>query len=123
MIANCRQAVVLGLVLFAIGCGRQLKVQGKVTLDGTPVESGSISFEPADGSGSEFGTIIADGNYFGEGPATANAGPKIVRIRASRKTGKKIPAGPTFPPDAMTEEVIPLPRAYSDTSKLTADLK
>lgn len=124
MLVLTRQAM-LGVVisLMALGCSQQLKVEGKVTFDGTPLEEGSISFEPADGTGSEFGGVISAGNYVAEAPPTAKPGAKIVRIRASRKTGKQMPAGPPFPPDKMVDEIVPLPADYHDGGKLTTELK
>jgi hypothetical protein len=124
MLVLARQAMLGAVVsLLAIGCSQQLKVEGKVTLDGAPLDEGSISFEPADGMGSEFGGTISAGNYVAEAPPTATPGPKIVRIRASRKTGKQVPAGPPFPPDKMVDEIVPLPSDYHDGGKLKTELK
>lgn len=124
MLVSVRHAAMCcALTLLLTGCSQQLKVEGQVTLDGKPVDSGSISFEPADGAGAEFGGTITNGSYVAEGPPTAKPGAKIVRIRASQKTGKQIPAGSPFPEGTMTDEVVTVPADYNDKSKLTADVK
>ena len=119
-----RAVVAIILCCVASGCGSQaIVVEGKITFDGQPVDTGSISFEPADGNGPEFGGAIADGAYRVVGPPGAASGSKIIRIRASRKTGRQLPAGPPFPPSMMIDEIEPVPKRYNDDSKLTAELK
>jgi hypothetical protein len=118
-----RLAVVCGVVLLISGCNPPLiEVQGEVQLDGTPVETGSISFEPANGQGSEFGAAILAGRYQALAPPSAGPGTHIVRIRASRPTGRQIPAGPPHPPSFMIDELKPVSAAYNVKSTLTADL-
>ena len=50
--------VLLAAVLFACaGCGsRGVRVEGTVTLDGEPVDGGSISFFQGDGPGADKGS-------------------------------------------------------------------
>jgi hypothetical protein len=62
--------IVGGLVLGLPGCGdveeKLIPVAGKVTLDGTPLTSGSVSFRPSGDSESQeqpTGTISSDGSY------------------------------------------------------------
>ena len=115
-------AIVLCCV--ASGCGSQaIVVEGNVTLDGQGVDTGSISFEPSDRNGPEFGGAIANGAYKIVSPPGTAPGTRTVRIRASRKTGRKLPAGPPFPPSMMIDEIEPVPKRYNDDSKLTAELK
>jgi hypothetical protein len=100
-------------------------VSGKVTLDGEPVETGSISFVPIEGTQSPTaGAEIIDGEY--EIPSAG--GPKLgvfrVEIRSQRKTGKKIQAGSPAPPGTMVDETVEaIPRQYNKQSKLRAELK
>jgi hypothetical protein len=114
-------------VVFLPACARddRVAVSGKVTLDGQPVETGSISFVPIEGTQSPTaGAEIIDGEY--EIPQAG--GPKLgvfrVEIRSQRKTGKKIPAGSPAQPGTMVDETVEaIPRQYNKQSKLRAELK
>ena len=82
------------LLLTAAGCNRsgELPVRGAVTLDGTPLESGSISFRPVDPSKSKgSGATIRDGRY--EIPASHGLPPGkyLVTISAYKLTGRMLP--------------------------------
>jgi hypothetical protein len=107
----CRPACTfVAFVLLLVGCGDQrVTVKGKVTLDGNPVDSGSISFQPKDGNGPGTGGTIENGEYLLQGPSAAVPGPKVVTIIAVMKTGKRIPAGPPHPAGAMMDEVVTFP--------------
>src|SRR5689334_24967099 len=90
------------VVVLVSGCGDgRVRVKGTVLFEGKPVEQGIISFEPADGVGPTTGGSVTDGSYDLTDNARATTGEKIVRIYASRKSGKKIPAGPPSPPGTM----------------------
>jgi hypothetical protein len=54
--------ITLGALSIA-GCQRANSLEGTVTYNGKPVESGSISFRSVDGSGPGFGAQIVDGKY------------------------------------------------------------
>src|SRR5438128_674443 len=89
-------------ILAVVGCGKNtVEVRGTVTVDGTPIFEGMISFEPIDGQGTTTGGIIKDGNYELVGNAEAVPGQKIVRIVGLRKTGKMVEAGPPAPKGTM----------------------
>lgn len=94
----------LGAILL-LGCGGTTQVAGTVSLDGKPLEEGSIAFEPADGAGPSFGSPIKAGMFQITGDAPITPGKKRVRIRGSVKTGKQIAAGPPHPADKMIGEV------------------
>ena len=100
-------AVVAGWVLLIAGCGpSMLTVEGTVTWDGTPVETGTISFLPADGKGPSFGGELKNGSYRVEAAEPAALGAKNVTITGVRKTGKMIEAGPPAPAGTMVEELL-----------------
>ena len=106
---------ILTALLFAvaaIGCGESkdpvYPVTGTVTYDGTPVENGSIVFDPADGKGVSAMAGIVNGEISGEVPA----GEKILRISAVRTNGKKDQYG-----EEVTESFIP------EKYNLKSDLK
>ncbi len=64
-------------VLLLSGCGDSTSVSGNVTYKGKPVESGAITFLPADGKGPSSGARIEGGRYQTE---EMLPGPKIVQI-------------------------------------------
>jgi hypothetical protein len=100
--------IVLSLpaLLLLAGCGKvgnHAAISGTVTLDGKPLERGSILFEPiGDTRGVVTGGEIKDGRYNlprSKGPAI---GWNRVRIQAVRKTGRMMP-NPMGPPGSMNE--------------------
>ena len=114
----------------AAGCGdagpERAEVLGKVTFEGTPVESGSIAFIPAQGTtGPSVGGGISGGAYRiarSDGPCL---GPHRVEIRATRKTGRQVPAGEgASDPAAMIDEIeMFIPEKYHSKSTLTANIQ
>lgn len=116
-------AVLVAAPLFVAGCGQPAAVvEGTVTFEGKPVPEGSISFEAPDGSIPTFGGAIKDGAYRVEVPAGGPAR-RVVRVVASRLTGRKVPAGPPFPPGTMLDEIERAPARYNDRSTLETDLR
>jgi hypothetical protein len=86
--------IVLAFLLTAVGCNRnaQLPVSGAVTLDGSPLSGGSISFQPADPSASRgSGATIRDGRYAIPAAQGLVPGKYLVTIEASRLTGRMVP--------------------------------
>ena len=112
-------------VLVCVGCGQgpsnRASVAGKVTVDGKPLEEGSIVFVPTEGTtGPTAGGRIRNGNYTigsKKGPVVGTA---RVEIRAVRETGRIS----TFGFDAgQKERVQYIPARYNEDSQLRADLK
>jgi hypothetical protein len=124
-----RHKPLLALLALALclGCAREdrVAISGKVTLDGQPVEAGSISFVPIDGTQSPTaGAEIVDGDYEVAAAQGPRAGAFRVEIRSQRKTGRKIPVGSPAPPGTMADETVEaIPKQYNKQSKLRADLK
>lgn len=117
--------------IFLVGCGdngptlNRAQVSGDVTVNGDPLEKGSIAFLPADGTqGPSVGGTIQEGHYLipmEEGPVV---GTYRVKIRATRKTGRTIEAGPPAPPGTMVEEIEAfIPAKYNTKSALTAEIQ
>jgi hypothetical protein len=113
-------------VAVALGCdgsSHTAAVDGSVTVGGVPVESGSITFVPIEGtSGHSAGGAIESGRY----SISAADGPMIgvnsVAINGRRKTGRKIPVPGTE--NVMmdeTEEVVP-PR-YQTGKELKREIR
>jgi len=73
------------------GCGDPaggvvtVPVAGTVTMDGQPLESGSLTFNPADGQGATAGAVIQAGNFSAKVPP----GSKLVQISSSKVVGQR----------------------------------
>ena len=121
-----RSVVLLCLaVAFVVGCtggSKRAAVKGRVTVDGQPVENGSISFVPADGTqGPSAGGVITAGEYDiakADGPLI---GPHRVRIIATRKTGRQVQAFSGVGPMVDEEEMF-IPPRYNTATTLTAEI-
>jgi hypothetical protein len=103
------------LALLALGCGGESlsEVSGTVQIDGKPLAEGEIIFEAADNSVAPSSAVIALGKY----TLKVAPGPKKVRIRASRASGKIDPMMKT-----KTLESI-IPPEFNDKTTLKADIK
>jgi hypothetical protein len=116
-----RAAAWAGLtVLLAAGCGRAGKgtVTGRVTLDGNPVEKGTVQFFPLDGKGQTAHAPIRGGMFTAEVPV----GVKRVEINAPRVAGQR-PAYDT--PDSPLVDVYreTIPTKYNAQSELRTEVK
>jgi hypothetical protein len=95
-----------------------------VTLNGEPIEIGSISFIPqGETVGMTAGGAIENGVY----SIAANQGPVLgshsVAITSPRKTGRKIPAAMGNPGELMDEVTESVPAKYNVRSTLVVDIK
>ncbi|HEX4413715.1 MAG TPA: hypothetical protein VH107_08805 [Lacipirellulaceae bacterium] len=110
--------LLLGLLT---GCSADTKhgaVTGTVSLDGQPIKSGNIRFDPADGRTATADATITDGKF----SATVPPGEKRVSITAPRVVGKKkVYETPNSPTVDLTEEM--LPKRYNAQSELKATVK
>jgi hypothetical protein len=109
-------------VLFVIalaGCnpsGCRVTIQGNVTMDGTPLDKGTMTFFPA-GSGVSSGGSIDKGRYTSE----LMPGQYVVQITANRETGKRIPSPYSGEPPAKEYEQY-IPARYNTKSELTIEV-
>ena len=113
---NLRIASLALLCLVTAGCGSSRPVmEGTVTLDGVPIEKGTIMLTPADGKGQTAGCGIEAGRY----SMQASLGTMKVVISANRKAGKM--PDPTNPGSGEMidryEEYVP--KRYNDDTELT----
>lgn len=103
------------------GCGRGgARVSGTVTLDGRPLETGSVQFHPAAAGPVAYGSIDAQGRF------SLTVGAAASPVPPGRYTATVVAVA--APPDAGPNvEAVPIPitpRKYGDvaTSGLTFDL-
>jgi hypothetical protein len=110
------------VALAAAGCGNGLvAVAGTVTLDGKPVDEGSVSFQPADGAGPSGGGTVKDGRF--ELATGLKPGAYKVAVRAGLKTGRKIPTGPPLPAGSTVDELVSYPPPGRNPEPTTVEVK
>src|SRR5262245_11762932 len=119
MLPRKRLLFALTVVLLS-GCSfdNRVVVTGIVTVDGKPVDEGTINFAANDGQGTSAGGKIENGKYTLKDTGAVTPGKKNVNITAVRKTGRQIPAGQPLPPGTMVDEVIP----YTDLAEINKEL-
>ncbi len=113
------------LVVLLNGCGGgetavpTVQVTGKITWDGAPLETGTITFEPTNRKGGPSSAKIQSGAY----AIGVELGPKQVRISSAKVLGKrKVYEGSAdSPEEEITEELIP--DRYNAASTLSHDVK
>lgn len=92
---------------------------GTVTLDGKPVENGTITLRPVDGNSPSAGAFIAKGAFSQRVPL----GSMRVEITSPRVAGTKkiaMPGGSFAEVDVVVEAI---PDAYNAKSTLVLDVK
>jgi hypothetical protein len=95
------------------GSGGRVKVTGTVTVDGEPLESGSISFRPVDiGAAPSSGGGVAEGRFDLPADKGLVPGKYRVTIAAFKKTGRMFLLG--------TPESVPI--KFNETDKLEATI-
>ncbi len=120
-------AVVFMVLIAVTGCSDSNRgtVSGQVTLDGQPINVGSITFLPSDrSSGQGTGGRIQDGKYLLEGSAAPLIGNYMVQIRAFRKSGQMVRpayAGPDAPMVEGSEEAVAV--EYNGKTTLEIDVQ
>ena len=118
-------ALLLGLAAIA-GCGSEsdsferFPVEGKVTLDGAPLKSGTVTFI-AQRQGASATADVADGAFRLGRSAGLSPGSYRVEVYSIQPTGKKVPSAED--PKALVDETTNLvPRSYNVQSGLKADI-
>jgi hypothetical protein len=92
-----------------------------VRLDGAPLDTGTISFIPADHQQQRVsGGPVSKGAYSVDEASGANAGKYRVEIHWYKKTGRQVPDPMTG--DLYDERAEGLPDRYHKDSELTVDV-
>lgn len=119
---------ILGLCVVA-GCGPsdplgRKAISGTVTLDGTPVEQGTINFEPQGGGATtSSGANISDGKFAIKKEFGLPPGSYVVRVSVP-KPG----TGGTFDENSLPGEMLPppeemAPSEWNENSKQMIEVK
>jgi hypothetical protein len=108
-------------ILVATGCEQAPpvgQVQGTVTLDGKPVDNGTIRFTPLEGQAATAGGVIDDGKFSSTVPIAKHR----VEISATQISGEATAEGRHTPVagDYTATELIP--EKYNTNSELTLDV-
>ena len=115
-----RFAFVCALLLVS-GCGPESlvgEIHGTASIDGKPIEKGSIAFVPSMGQGPSGGGEIKGGKYSCEGAL----GDCKVEIRVPKSVGKrKLYDTPDSPEQETFAEV--LPPKFNEATELTVEIK
>ena len=112
---SARLAAACLVVAACLGCGQTTEstVQGSVTIDGVPVETGMIRFLRPAGRGPTAGAAIEAGRY----RAVVRPGPVFVEIQAFRRAGEmRLSPDPAAPPVPILE---PLRREHAPAIERT----
>lgn len=113
-----------------LGCGEaspdglnHKAVYGKVTLDGTPLAKGVISFDPAEGSPGTIpvGGVVTDGSYSMDSSSGPTPGKYKVSIRSAASAALDDSNGPGPSPKKVAAD--PIPKKYNTNSTLTAEVQ
>lgn len=122
MFRHCFCLLAIGLIVSVLGCGSgTATLSGSATLDGKPIENGSISVSPVGAPGAQFAGKIENGRYSIDMAPNA-VGEYRVEIRWPKPTGKQIPVEDD-PPNTIEEMKDAVPAKYNDESTLTVTLK
>jgi hypothetical protein len=120
-IMNTRFLLCVVLLSILPGCshGGRMSLEGTVTLDGQPLEKGSILFRPlSDTKGPTAGADVVGGKFAILSSGGPFAGTFRVDITAAGPTGRKVP---NLRGDGMMDEYTQyLPARYNSQSELTA---
>jgi hypothetical protein len=105
-----------------VGCSgddRQ-SVSGEVSLDGEPVDGGSIVFLPAEGEGTKGASDIVGGKYSIPSEQGLSPGTYRVEIKWAKPTGKQVPSGD--PGMMMDERVEVIPPQFNTATTLSVSI-
>ena len=123
-----RLVLLPAVLLFLCGCSGSKAdrgaIHGAVTLNGKPLEQGSILFMPMEGTrGTVAGAEIKDGRY----QLSATTGPAVgwsrVEIRAMRKTGRMVPKAFGRPGEMVPEKAEAVSPKFNSKTELKVEIK
>lgn len=86
-----------------VGCNKGPKmvhITGTVSVAGEPIDSGSITFNPADGQGQSDGAVITDGKF----EADVAVGAKSVKCYGTKVLDEEVEVDPVLQPGVMAKK-------------------
>lgn len=102
------------MIISTAGCQQsplEAEVSGLVTLDGMPLQSGSVIFAPyAGGSNNAFGAVDSSGEYFLKSNRTPGLAPGKYKVTVAAYEHVEITPGER----SMIEPKLITPQKYSD---------
>ena len=105
-----------------VGCNRgpkKVQITGTVKVADELVDTGSITFDPADGQGPSDGARITDGAFTAE----VTPGEKIVKVNGSKVVGQ-FEADPLANPGVMSNKYEDFPpKVFKEEIKVTIEKK
>jgi len=122
---SCMVSVLVVFLFVLTGCNpprtQTVKVTGKITIDGNPIEQGAIKFMAVDGDTPVGGGSISNGTYIAEVPP----GKKKVLVNGQKLVGKEplYKDMPDSPTRDKLERTTPLAYNNQEATPLVADIK
>ncbi len=115
--------------LLCLGCGKdyggRLPISGTITLDGKPMPTGYVIFEPKSGQKMQSGGMIKDGRF--EVPVQNGAAPGTYSVAIFSGVTAPVnnfdPGTPEYEQAAMRAPGEQVPSKYNINSILTAEVK
>ncbi|MCH2178827.1 MAG: hypothetical protein MK106_08490 [Mariniblastus sp.] len=103
-------ALILAVTMMTtVGCGEPYPLRGTVTLDGEPIQRGTIVFRPNADSGNagpSATTRIIQGEFIVPAGQKFSAGPTLATITDESQPGRDLNASFDFPSEPTTEFLI-----------------
>jgi hypothetical protein len=106
---------------FLSGCSGSARVEGTITLDGQPMDGGTITFSTEGSGGQKASGEITGGKYSIDATHNLKSGNYRVEIYWFKKTGKQIP-NKSDPGTTVEETKQVIPDEYNKNTKLKADI-
>jgi hypothetical protein len=117
----------ISLCLLLTGCGgksysgdQRFPLSGAATLDGQPIDLGSLSLIPAGDDGRASGGVITDGKYNVPEENGPTAGKYRVELHWLKRTGKQLRDAESG--EMYDQRVEALPKKYFENSALTVEV-
>ena len=118
------------VLIFVLGCGSggRSEIKGTVTLDGTPLDKGSLQLIPDDGNTVKVpsGAVIINGKY--SIPVNPGIPDGIYTVRISSPESVPLPPGasidiPRTLPQSQSEPVDRIPKEWNTASTHAVEIK
>jgi hypothetical protein len=111
-------------LLAAVGCGGSAgPLSGTVTLDGQPIQDGSILLVPDGPSGTATGDAIQAGRYSLAGAQAPAPGRYKVEVRAGKKSGRKVQKAMGRPGELADEVVEAVAERFNSKTELRIEVR